>query len=210
MKSANICNTAAVRAPDLAGLLEEATDLSAIEDRRVLALLDEQNLSISARQLGHRLNYRLLAERLRSVAAAADLHLFTDLRENGRWFVQRLKRQGYTVHLKTIRHIRLADGGWRRDSNIDNLFAFWTGLFAAKAAYDVIVLGSGDYGLAGELAKAIGGVAAVKRPTVMTLSLPGSTAQALDARKNGHIKANLAIGLDVLKPLSYSIDRAGA
>jgi len=53
--------------------------------------------------------------------------------------------------------------------------------------------------LAGELAKAISGVAVVKRPIVMTLSLPGSTARALDARKNGHIKANMKIGLDMLK-----------
>ena len=198
MKPANVCDMAPKTVPVATGLLEGATDLSAIQGQRVLILLDEQNLSIGARQIGCRLNYRLLAERLRSVAAIADLHLFTDIKNKEHWSVRRFKRQGYRVHLKATRYIRLADGGWQRDPNIDNLFAFWTGFFA-KSAYEVIVLGSGDFGLAGELAKAISGVAVVKRPIVMTLSLPGSTARALDARKNGHIKANMKIGLDMLK-----------
>jgi len=198
MKTENGCDTALKPAPAVAGLLEGATDLSAIRNCRVLVLLDEQNLTISARRLGYRLNYRLLAGRLRSMAATADIHLFTDIMNKANWYVRRFKRQGYKVHLKAARYIFLADGCLQRDTNVDNLFAFWTGFFA-KSPYDVIVLGSGDFGLAGELAKAISGVAVVKRPIVMTLSLPGSTARALDARKNGHIKANMKIGLDMLK-----------
>lgn len=198
MKTANGSDTALKPAPAATGLLEGTTDLSAIQGNRALVLLDEQNLTIGARRLDRKLNYRLLAERLRLTAKVVDLHLFTDIMNKENWYVQRFKRQGYKVHLKAVRYILLADGSLQRDTNVDNLFAFWTGFFV-KSPYDVIVLGSGDFGLAGELAKAISGVAAVKRPTVMTLSLPGSTARALDVRRNGHIKANMKIGLDMLK-----------
>jgi len=194
-----------------AGLLEHTTDLSAIAGKRTLVLLDEQNLSISARQLGYRLDYGRLARGIRSAAQAADLHLFMAVDQDAGREMLELKGQGYTVHAKTIRRIPLPGGRYRADTNVDNLFAFWTGLFAVKAGFcEVLMFGSGDYGLAGELAQAIKAGSRRRLPHVMTLSLPGSTSQDLDAHKNPHIKANLEIGLDLMEPVSDLARRLGA
>lgn len=193
------CTSTAIQA-SAETFLEELTDLSALQNRRALVLLDQQNLSIGAQQLGYGLDYRLLGKRLRSNAAAVDLHLFIAVERRSRWVVRRYQRQGYVVHTKTARHVPLPNGRWRHDCNIDNLFAFWAGLFVVPVAREVVVLGSGDYGLAGEIAQAIANVTAGGRPEVMTLSLPGSTARDLKAGRNPHIAANLEIGRDVLRP----------
>jgi hypothetical protein len=199
------------RPKDFSRLLERNTDLSAIRGKRALVLLDEQNLTISAQDLGYRLDYGRLANEIRSVARAADLHLFTAVKQDDDPEVLDFERLGYSVHAKTIRRIPLPGGRYRSDANIDNLFAFWTGLFAVKTGCcQVLVLGSGDYGLAGELAQAVKGQSRRRLPHVMTLSLPGSTSQDLDARTNPHIKANLEIGLDLMGPISDAAHRLGA
>ncbi len=134
---------------------------------------------------------------IRSQARLADLHIFVaseDPRLKSRHW---LTRFGHAVHVKTIRTLRRC-GQLRRDCNIDNLFAFWVGRCVTARLHEVIVLGSGDYGLSGELAAEI--TARGARTRVMTLSLPGSTARDLDARRNPNIAANLVIGMDVLKP----------
>ena len=199
------------RPQDFSRLLERNTDLSAITGKRTLVLLDEQNLWISAQDLGYRLDYGRLASGICSAARAADLHIFTAVEEDNGTDVLQFEPLGYSVHAKTIRRIPLPGGRYRSDANIDNLFAFWTGLFAVKAGCcQVLILGSGDYGLAGELAQAVKGGSRRRLPHVMTLSLPGSTAQDLDARTNPHIKANLEIGLDLMEPVSDAAHRLGA
>lgn len=183
--------------PIRCGILERGTDLTAISGRRLLVLLDEQNLSITAKKQGFRLQYDLLARRLRTVAETAELHIFTAVEP---WYEaatrQQFKESRYLVHLKTIRDRR------RHDSNIDNLFAFWAGMSALRAEPEILVLGSGDYGLSGELAKEIYEQRRNKAMSIMTLSLPGSTSQDLDAETNPNITANLEIGMDLLKPLA--------
>lgn len=187
------------------GLLERKTDLTAIKNRQVLTLLDEQNLSISAQNLGYMLQYNLLAERIHAAADSAELHIFIASDPHDSTVKQRFEKLGYIVHAKTIRCIHLCDGGHRYDCNVDNLFAFWAGLLTVKKSCDVIVLASGDYGLAGELAEAICDQHPNEPIQIMTLSLPGSTAEALDANKNKNIAANLEMGLDLLKPLPSSV-----
>jgi hypothetical protein len=181
--------------------LELHTDLSALHGLRALVLVDEQNLSISAQHLGYRLNYRRLARNLQDSTTSASLHVFIAAPEENHWSVKQLGHFGYVVHVKTIRRIPRAGGQIRRDTNIDNLFAFWLGRFVAAAAYEAVVLATGDFGLSGELAPVIHRLVPSATLPVMTLSLPGSTAQDLDARRNRHIAANLEVGLDLLKPL---------
>jgi len=186
------------------GVLEKTTDLGAIKGRKVMVLLDEQNLSITARDLGYELKYGLLARRIREAAESARLHLFTASNPDGRNTSKRFEVLGYVTHVKTIRRKPLPDGGQRSDCNIDNLFAFWAGLLTVDNGWDVMVLASGDYGLSGELAEAICRRDTDNSTKLMTLSLPGSTAQDLDAQKNPNITANLEIGLDLLTPTNRS------
>jgi len=182
--------------------LEAATDLAAISGRKVLVLLDEQNLSITAKKLGYRLRYGLLAERINAAADSAEIHIFTATETGDVYSTrQQFKKLGYLTHLKIIRNKCY---GKTCDSNIDNHFAFWSGMQARRTIFDIIVLGSGDYGLSGEVAKEIYEQRRNKAMSIMTLSLPGSTSQKLDAETNPNITANLEIGLDMLEPLARS------
>jgi len=181
--------------------LEPATVLEDLRGQTVLTFLDEQNLSKGARNHGLELDYRLLAERIRGAAKRVRLHLFTASADPDSPDVGMLRKHGYLVHTRAAREVRRSDGLIKPDINIDSLLAFWVGQLAVKTKAQVILLGSGDYALVGVLAAAIQVSRNGRGIAVMTLSLPGSTAQDLDARVNPHISANLEIGRDVLRPL---------
>ncbi len=123
------------------GLLEPLTDLSAIRGQSILAFLDEQNLSIGARDLGFCLDYARLARLVRASAREASLHVFVASHPHDQHATRRLERSGYVVHPKRIRMVRCGNGQVRRESNIDNLFSFWVGMLAGISPYEVIVLG---------------------------------------------------------------------
>ncbi len=179
---------------------DKATRFNAIQNRKVLVLIDEQNLSIPTEQHNLVLQYDLLAKRIRSAASSAILHIFIAARSNDDERRKQLTRMGYVVHVKTIRK-KYSNGRPILDHNVDNLFAFWAGLYVRKIQHDVMILASGDYGLTGEISKAICTIRQDNSPLIMSLSLPGSTSQGLNAQWNRYIKANIHIGLDLLGPL---------
>ena len=181
-------------------LLERTTDLSVLNGRRALVLLDEQNLSSGAIDHGFRLDYRLLVMQIRRVTSKADLHIFIASKDGDNRAENRFEKFGYCTHVKTIRYILQDDSQNHRDSNIDNLFAFWAGIYSMKTNWDAIVFGSGDFGLSGELSRAISNQQRTRRIKIMTMSLPGSTSQELNAASNPAISANIEIGTDVLIP----------
>jgi hypothetical protein len=183
-------------------MLEKTTDLARIRARKVVFLLDEQNLSVTAKKLGYTVQYDQLARHIRANAREAELRIFIATDRRDQTTVRRLKKLGYKVHVKTIRYKLLPNGEQCRDCNIDNLFAFWAGCCTLRNGHDVIVLGSGDYGLSGEISQAMCSLFGKRATEIMTLSLPGSTAQGLDASRNKSISANLEIGLDLLRPLA--------
>jgi hypothetical protein len=183
-------------------MLEKTTDLAKIRERKVVFLLDEQNLSITARKLGYTVKYGQLARHIRENTKKAELRIFIAADRSNQADARRLKRLGYKVHVKTIRHKHLPNGDQRRDCNVDNIFAFWAGYCTQRNGHDVFVLGSGDYGLSGELSQTMRSLLGKRTAEIMTLSLPGSTAQDLDASRNKSISANLEIGLDLLSPLA--------
>ena len=181
-------------------ILNGLTNLKAIRDKKVLILLDEQNLSIAARQLGFDLDFRQLADRIHNITTQAQLHLFAASCSQDQTATDWFEAAGYRVHIKVVRYRKDEKGRIRCDTNIDNLFAFWAGIKGPSTNCEAIVLASGDYGLAGELAQAIRRQPRRCPVEIMTLSLPGSTAQGLNARRNGHITANMEVGQDVLRP----------
>ena len=181
-------------------ILEKCTRLNNVQNKRILVLVDEQNLSIAANKLGFRLQYDLLSAKLKEIAKRVRLHIFIASEIPDTKYKERFEAIGYKTHVKIIRYIPINGGRFRTDSNIDNLFAFWAGIFCKRNSYDVLILASGDFGLSGELASAFRQQKTGKPVQIMTLSLPGSTAQDLDARINPDITANLEIGLDVLQP----------
>ena len=184
--------------------MEKMTQLSAIADRKVLVLIDEQNLTRGVMDHHLMLQYDLLAKLIRSTASSAKLHIFIAAKPNDGKRRKHFARIGYTVHVKTIRRKYSDDDQHLMDRNVDNLFAFWAGLFARRNRFDVLILASGDYGLSGELSEAIQSMRPDGTLAIMSLSVPGSTSQGLNAKRNPNIAANLEIGLDLLRPLGPS------
>ena len=93
--------------------------------------------------------------------------------------------------MKAVRYAWRPGNGRRRDAHIDNVFTFWTGVLTVTSRYDAVVLGSGDYGLSGELAQAIAGRPSQRRKQVMTLSLPGSTSRSF-RMASGRVSTRMA------------------
>jgi len=185
--------------------LEKTTQLSAIAKRKVLVLIDEQNLTRGVLDHDFMLQYDLLDEQIRSIASSAKLHIFIAAKANDGKRRKHFARIGYTVHIKTIRR-KYSDNQHRWDRNVDNLFAFWAGLIARRNKYDALILASGDYGLSGEISEAICNLRGPgNKLQIMSLSVSGSTSNGLTARWNPYITANLKIGLDLLRPLGPSV-----
>lgn len=193
--------------------LEKTTQLSAISKRKVLVLIDEQNLTRGVLDHNFMLQYDLLAEQIRSIASSAKLHIFIAAKANDGKRRKHFARTGYIVHIKTIRR-KCSDNQLQWDHNVDNLFAFWAGLIARRNRYDTLILASGDYGLSGEISEAI---CQLRGPgnklQIMSLSVTGSTSSGLETRWNPYIANNLKIGLDLLRPLGplnrWSFGRKG-
>ena len=91
--------------------------------------------------------------------------------------------------------------GPRRPANVDNLLLLWAGhLISRTRTGDLIVVASGDGDLVLAVVRYVAGLRGAR--DVVTCSLPGSTSQRLDARRNRLILANIEIGLDCLVPLA--------
>lgn len=184
------------------GLWLEATTTppATLRGRSTLVVVDDENLRISARDLGFVVSY----ERLRSVLAAATGRIaphsfFTrgdgDVRRE-RYFADR----GWVAHprdaLHHIRQNRVTVAG-----NSDHVLSYHLGVLATALQPAVVIIATGDGALANDLAA---GLSELPKPPCMTgtLSLPGSTSRLLDARTNRWIAFNIEIGLDCLRPLN--------
>lgn len=176
--------------------------------RRILVLADDENLRISARDLGRRLSYRALGEVLRHSAPGVYLHAVFSSLPGDRTRADGLRRRGWTPHVREARMVPSWHGP-RLSANADFYIAFLAGRLAARLPCDALVIGSGDGELVEEIASAVR--RGRRARPVFTLSLPGSTSRRLDARTSSLIEANLEIGLDCLRPLSFRESRhAGA
>jgi hypothetical protein len=169
--------------------------LELLSGRRALVLADVQNISVGAEQLGYKLSYRLLAERLRGATRSCSLHAFFAAGTNGDRLTEYFVERGWGSHPYPIHSVRTHRGVERR-TNTDFLLAFFAGALVRSSNADVVGICSGDGGLVADVARAIAEFP--KQRDVVTLSLAGSTAWALDAAVNGFITANIEIGQDVL------------
>ena len=170
--------------------------LDRLEGRRILALLDVENLTISTRQAGFELIYAKLADRLKSASKAACLHAVLSVDPNDTCDREHMEQSGFNIHTRIIK--RLPDG--RKWANADNLFAFKAGTLVTRSTAEMIILGSGDGLLCDDLAKLIKTLPGKRE--VMTLSVAGSTNSVLNARFNPAITENIEVGRDILVPVA--------
>ena len=139
------------RAPGRFGvdIAEHTGPLDAIRGGRVLVLADAQNLDLSCRDLGYRLSWARLGQRLREAADRAWLHAVFSRSapdESRRWdyFLER----SWQPHAKIARAVNRPGGRVERDSNADFHLAFLAGHLAGRLSVNWVILATGDGTLA--------------------------------------------------------------
>jgi hypothetical protein len=179
-------------------VIEERTGpLELLRGRAVLLLLDEENIRFGARDLGRKASFRRLREQVQAHAASSVCHAFLTTNEDNNARVKYLAARGYQVHVQ--RADQHPDSHAGRPTNADPFMLFHSGVIVSRSTATAVIIATGDGGLALSLAQSIRSLP--KRRAILTLSLPGSTAQRLDARRTALVDHNLEIGSDCLRPL---------
>jgi len=169
--------------------------LDQLHGRRILTLIDVENVTISCRNLGFEVNYSRLADLFARVACSLSLHAVLSVDAGDRLDRAHMENAGFHVHTRLIRYLP----GGRKTANADNLFAFKAGAIVSRSRADVVVLGTGDGQLCDDVVQCIKALPGSRQ--VLTLSVAGSTSSFLNARTHSSIAANIEIGKDLLAPL---------
>ncbi len=175
------------------------TDFSGLASRRVLCLLDEDNLRISIGAHALRLSFDLLLRKLSATArgvlpwAVVTARVGDDRRQ--KYLVQR----GW--HVVTVpRETVLTVKGPRIKANGDMDLCYLAGSLALKR-FEAVLLGSGDGDLCVAIARGIRRLKAAQE--IFTLSVPGSTSHRILVANNPSLfDGNVMVGRDVLRPLT--------
>ena len=176
----------------------ETGPLSVLFGRRVLAVFDCENLSISAEKNFLTLSYGCLLAVLRSAAVDCEAHAFFSRMPGDDTFDASMKQAGLITHPRDIEFIE-SRTGTRKLANSDSRLLFTAGRLLAQTNADTLLIGSGDGDLGCELAT---GVMEMGRSlTILTLSIAGSSSRRLDAATNKDVYGNLEVGLDVMQPI---------
>lgn len=152
------------------------TDFGRLAGRRVLCVVDEDNLRVSIQAHHCRLSYRRLHQRLtdtcQSVATWAVLTSPANCDRRYRY----LQRRGWRV-IDIPQEIVATVNGPVKKANADMDLCFAAGSLLRRGQYQAVLVGSGD----GDLAVAIArGVKRIRpRCAVFTLAVPGSASQRL-------------------------------
>jgi hypothetical protein len=170
-----------------------------LHDQRVLVLADVENLRYSARDVGARLSYRRLAERLGRAAMACSLHAFFSRSPRDNRLLHYFLDRGWLPHPRDIETVHTCRGK-ERLANSDNIILFHAGVLVSRSSADVVVLASGDGSLVCDLARCLRSLPRPRR--IVTLSVAGSTSWRLDAAQNPDITANIEIGRDCFRRIS--------
>jgi len=166
--------------------------LRELAEKRIVCVVDYQNLSCSAADLGLAIRWPKLAEVIRSQGAATELYLVLSDRDAALLDVALLREAGWKLAVKRTGVNRYE----MLPANADNLFSFLCGKLSHRQEAELYLLGTGDGELALDAAQML--VAAAPAAEVGTISLAGSTSRRLDARLACDIDFNLEVGLDCL------------
>lgn len=180
--------------------------LTTLNGKHVLVIADLENLRYSSARLGFVIDVAGLGRCLTAASAKCALHLgatvVPDLVNEAVTFSQQCgwkanidPRESFITTHRQSTHAEEP----RNNVNADNLLSFMAGCLVTRTQAEVIVLASGDGRLVHSLARRVHNLARTRQ--VLTCSLPGSTSQLLDARRNPFIAGNIEIGRDCLLPL---------
>jgi hypothetical protein len=175
---------------------EETGPLSPLCGKRVIVVADAQNLDRGARDLGFKMSWALLGEKIDAAAASASRHVILSQHPGDERRMNYFTERDWIPHATQIRTVSTKKG-LKRKGNADFLMSFLAGVLVSRSSADVVVLASGDGDLVEEIA--IGIRSLLKERSIVTMSLAGSTAGRLNAEKNALIYANIEIGKDCLR-----------
>ncbi len=172
--------------------------LEALKDRSVLVLADDENLRASAQDLGYKLSYDTLREKIGEVALKCKPHVFYSREKGDERRTKYFEERKWVVHPRDIHEVRTGRG-IKRTTNSDFMITFFGGMLISRSDTDVILLASGDGDMVADMAEAIKSLP--RKRLVVTMSMAGSTAWRLNAEDNKFIDVNIEIGLDCLRPI---------
>lgn len=181
------------RWPSTPAYFPGTTDLSALKGRRVLTVVDEDNLRISMQHHRQPLLYRRLLARLHSETTRVFPLAVLTAPEGDQRREAYLKSRGWNV-LAIPRETVLTTVGPQIKANADFDLAFELGHLVNTAQFDAVLLGTGD----GDLAVAIGRGIRRRYPQLhlFTLSVAGSASARLRSRLD-LFDGNIVVGRDI-------------
>src|SRR5438067_2003102 len=91
-------------------IAEVTGPLDGLAGRRVLILVDDENLRLSARDLGYRLSLRKLGERLRKHAASCSLHGYFSREPGDGKRCEYYRERGWIPHPRDVQVFRTREG----------------------------------------------------------------------------------------------------
>jgi hypothetical protein len=171
--------------------------LSALKGRRVLTVLDEDNLRISMQHHHQPLSYRRLLARLHGETTRVFPLAVLTAPEGDQRREAYLKSRGWNV-LAIPRETVLTTTGPQLKANADFDLAFELGHLVNTGQFDAVLLGTGD----GDLAVAIGRGIRRRCPQLhlFTLSVAGSASGRLRSRSD-LFDGNIVVGRDISRDL---------
>jgi len=177
--------------------LPPGTDFSALRGKRLLALVDEDNLRMALKAYGVRIAYRVFLRHLKAEAQKVSPWVVCTRFENDDRRDAYLKGCGWNavaIARETVMTVR----GPTRKANADMDLCFVAGYLARGGSFDAVLIGSGDGDLCLSIARGIKRIPA--RREVFTLSVPRSTShRILCANEPGLFDGNIIVGRDICK-----------
>lgn len=187
--------------------------LGILADRQVLVLADLENLRYSAARLGFDVDLTSLGRTLVAASGSCAIHVCsTVMPELVNEAQVYLERCGWKAHIdprerfRSSKPSRLVELEPKANANADHLLSFVAGCLVTRSKAEVIVLASGDGQLVNAIARRVHNLG--RQRVAVTCSLPGSTSNLLDARRNPFIAGNIEIGRDCLQPFSTITERS--
>jgi hypothetical protein len=164
---------------------------------RTLVVLDIENINYSTTPTGFVPDYRRLMACINPLTVDLQAHAFsTALNHKTEALRHYLAAESINAHIRPAKQILLADGP-KKSANSDNELLLHMGYLLAKAAFDTVIVGTGD----GELGNsAVNFLSELPNPPwVYTLSVHGATAGVLATKRNPLVKRNLYWGQDLMR-----------
>lgn len=179
-----------------------APPFAALQRKRVLFVVDDDNLRISSQRLLRcQLDYRALAIALHRVSLSCHKHAFFSSAPGDTTREVYFHRLGYQT--TGLRRMSSPDGR-TLNTNADFDLCVEAGFLLSLHHYQAVVVGSGDGDLALAVARGVGRLLSGIR--VYTLSVPGATSERI--LNHPLIAANFTVPEEMLSPLAKAYRRS--